>query len=185
MDDKSIIELYWARSEKAIAETDAKYGRYCYSIAYNILAVNEDAEECVSDTYLRAWQAMPPQYPDILSAFLGKITRRLSLNKFREKRSAKRGGGEVALALDELAECVPAPGDAQTELDRRELERAINVFLSSLSKDERDIFVLRYWFVAPVALLAEKFGFTESKVKSMLHRLRGRLHSHLRKEGLI
>lgn len=185
MDDKSIIELYWLRSEEAIAQTDAKYGRYCHCIAYNILAVAEDAEECVSDTYLRAWNAMPPHRPDILSAFLGKITRRLSLNKYRESHSAKRGGGELSLALDELSQCLAAPGDAQTELDRRELERAVNAFLSSLPAEERDIFVLRYWYVVPISRIAEKFAFTESKVKSLLFRLRKRLHSHLRKEGLI
>ncbi len=185
MEDASIIDLYWLRSERAIEETDKKYGRYCHSIAYNILSVLEDAEECVSDTYLRAWNAMPPHRPDILSAFLGKITRRLALNKFRDARSAKRGGGESALALDELAECIPSGGNVESELDRRELERAINRFLSGLSQTQRDIFVLRYWFVVPVSLIAEKFSFSQSKVKSLLYRLRAGLRSQLEKEGLL
>lgn len=184
MEDRAIIELYWQRSEQAIEETDKKYGRYCHSIAYSILAVREDAEECVSDTYLRAWNAMPPQRPDILSAFLGKITRRLSLNKIREKRSKKRGGGELPLALDELSECIPG-GDVHSQLDKRELERAINAFLALLKPELRDIFVLRYWYVMPVTKIAEKFGCSENKVKSILYRLRGRLRSHLEKEGLI
>lgn len=184
MDDAAIIELYWRRSEQAIAETQSKYGAYCHQIAYNILADREDSEECVSDTYLRVWNAIPPHRPDILSAFLGKITRRLSLNKIREKRSLKHGGGELPLALDELSECIPG-GDMQSQLDKRELERAINAFHAQLKPEERDIFVLRYWYVVPVAKIAEKFGYSESKVKSLLHRLRGRLRSNLEKEGLV
>lgn len=185
MDDREIIELYWQRSERAIEETAGKYGRYCYSIARNILSDGRDAEECVSDTYLRAWQAMPPQRPNILSAFLGKITRRVSLNKYREKNSARRGGGEVPLVLDELAECVPASGDVQSELDRRELERAVNAFLGNLGETERDVFVCRYWFMTPVSQVALRFGYSESKVKSMLFRLREKLRAYLQREGII
>ena len=110
MEDSAIIDLYWAREERALSETDTKYGGYCRSIAHNILKNREDSEECVSDTWLHAWNAMPPQRPSILSSFLGRITRNLSFDRCRRQNAEKRGGGSLPLALDELSECVPAPG---------------------------------------------------------------------------
>lgn len=183
MDDSKIVQLYFDRSETAIAETDRKYGPYCHTIAYNILANNEDAQECVSDTYLTAWNAMPPRRPSILSTFLGKITRRLSIDRWRTRTAYKRGGGEIPLALDELSECVSGGETPEQTLLRRQMALRFNQFLQSLPEVERCVFLSRYWYLDSVANIAEHFGFTESKVKSMLHRTRGKLRTCLQKEG--
>lgn len=185
MEDSRIVELYWDRSERAISETSSKYGAYCYAIAYHILADAGDADESVNDTYLGAWNSMPPHRPSVLSTFLGKLTRRISINRWRERRAEKRGGGQVPLALDELAEAVGAPDTPEQALDARELAAAVDRFLAALPELERDLFVCRYWFLAPVALLSEKFGFSLSKTKSMLFRTRQKLRTHLEKEGFI
>lgn len=184
MDDSKIIELYNARSEDAIAETSKKYGRYCYSIAYNILHSNEDSEECVNDTYLRAWNVIPPQKPDPLSVFLGRITRNLSLDRWRRKTSEKRGGGEIPLALDELAECIPSLDDHEQALEKLALTEIIDRFLGSLPTEKRKIFVRRYWHLSPVKEIAADFGFSVSKVKMILMRTREELRKYLAKEGV-
>lgn len=184
MTDARIIELYFERSERAIEETDIKYGPYCRAIAYNILRSHEDSEESVNDTYLRAWNSMPPERPNILSAFLGKICRRLSIDRWRKGRAEKRGGGELALALDELSYCIPArDGDPADELELRELQRLYDKFISSLPATERRVFLCRYWYMDSVADIARRFSFTESKVTSMLHRTREKFRSLLEKEG--
>lgn len=185
MEDHQIINLYFARSEQAIQETDAKYGGYCYSIAYNILTNQEDAEESVSDTYMAAWNAMPPRHPNVLSAFLGKITRNISLDRWRKCRALKRGGGEVALALEELRECVSGEASAEDRLIRREILACINRFLDSLKETERSVFLCRYWYLDSTEEIAEKSGFSVSKVKSMLLRIRKRLYAQLEQEGLL
>lgn len=185
MEDLRIVELYWDRSERAISETSSKYGAYCYAIAYHILADAGDADESVNDTYLGAWNSIPPHRPSVLSTFLGKLTRHISIDRWRERRAEKRGGGQVPLALDELAEAVGAPDTPEQALDARELAAAIDRFLASLPEAERDLFVCRYWFLAPVAQLSEKFGFSLSKTKSMLFRTRQKLRTHLEKEGFI
>ncbi len=183
MDDISIVKLYHARDEAAISATADKYGVYCYTIAYNILKNHPDSEESVNDTYLKAWDLMPPNSPSILSAFLGKITRRISIDKWRRQHASRRGGGEVSLLLDELAECIPSGTDTETELDRKELANLINGFVSSLPDTERQVFLARYWYVKPVADIANELGFTVSKVKSMLLRTRKKLKIVLTKEG--
>ena len=185
MDDQSIVALFWERSEQAIAETDRKYGAYCYSIAYHALANNEDAEESVSDTYMAAWNQLPPHRPSILATFLGKITRRISINRWKAKNTAKRGGGQITLALEELDSCVDGTQDLEASSDARELSACLNRFLDSLPKAERDIFLRRYWFFDPIAAIAESYGFTQSKVTSMLHRMRGKLRKQLEKEGFV
>lgn len=185
MDDNSIMELYWSRSETAISETAVKYGGYCYSIAYNILTNNEDAEESVSDTWLAAWNAMPPRRPSILATFLGKITRRLSIDRWRQHHAAKRGGGQMVLALDELEECVSGGESMENTFARKQLSRCLNRFVEDLSDTERKVFLCRYWYLDSTAEVAQRFGFSESKVKSMLHRTRGKLRLELEKEGLI
>lgn len=185
MEDSRIVELYWDRSERAISETSDKYGKYCYAIAYHILADPGDADESVNDTYLGAWNAMPPHRPSVLSTFLGKITRRISINRWKEKTAEKRGGGQVPLALDELSEVITASGTPEQVVTARELAAAVNRFLASLPSMERDLFVCRYWFLAPVAELSEKFEFSLSKTKSMLFRTRQKLKAHLEKEGFI
>ncbi len=183
MDDISIVRLYHARDEAAIKATAEKYGAYCYAIAYNILKNHPDSEESVNDTYLGAWNSMPPNSPSVLSVFLGKITRRISIDKWRKQHADRRGGGEVSLVLDELTECIPDASDTEAELDKAELAKLIDSFVSSLPDTERRVFLLRYWYVKPVSSIADELGFTVSKVKSMLLRTRKKLKIILTKEG--
>lgn len=185
MEDQSIVDLYWNRSEQAIAETKTKYGPYCYSIAYNILASNEDAEESVNDTYMAAWKAMPPKRPKILATFLGKITRRLSIDRWRSRNRVKRGGGEVVLALDELQGVIADEQTVESAYDRKLLADAINRFLGSLPEDERRVFLCRYWYLDSIEAISRSSGFSQSKVTSMLHRTRGKLRLALEKEALL
>lgn len=184
MEDRQIVDLYWARSESAISETADKYGRYCHSIAYNILHNNEDSEECVNDTYLNAWEAMPDQRPRKLSAFLGKITRNLSLNRWELYNAEKRGSGQIPLALDELQECIPSPDSANQMVDDLMLVEIFNQFLASLSKQKRMIFIRRYWYLSPIAEIAADYSISESKVKMSLLRSRNALKQVLEKEGI-
>ncbi|MCE5235356.1 MAG: RNA polymerase sigma factor [Clostridiaceae bacterium] len=185
MEDGDIVALYWARSESAIFETAAKYGGYCRAIAYNILFNAEDAEESVNDAYMAAWNSMPPHRPSILSAFLGKLTRRIAIDRWRRRGAEKRGGGEMAFALDELAECIPSGHDVEREILSAELEEAVRAFVKTLPGTERWVFIGRYWFLKPISELGGKFGFCESKVKSMLYRTRKKLMLYLRKEGVL
>ncbi len=184
MDDEKIVQLYWDRDQAAITATAEKYGGYCGTVARNILGNREDAEECVNDTWLNAWSAMPPHRPEVLRTFLGKITRRLSLNRYQQNTAEKRGGGETALVLDELAEVVSGQdGGAEEELDRQELVRAINGFLAALSDQKRDIFVCRYWYLESVGGIASRLGITENQVSVTLNRLRRKLRRCLREGG--
>ena len=184
MEDQKIVDLYWQRSDLAISETNQKYGRYCHSIAYHICGVDEDAEECVNDTWLRAWNLMPDQRPTALSAFLGRITRNLALDCLKAKNRQKRGGGEALLALDELEECIPGGTDPERVLEEKELETAIGNFVSGLPQTEKAIFVLRYFYVAPIEKIAEKLQFSRAKIKSSLFRTRKKLRVYLQEEGL-
>lgn len=185
MDDDRIVELYWERSESAISETAKKYGDYCHYIAYNILYNREDAEESVNDTWLDAWNNMPPHKPSILSTFLGKITRRISIDKWRRKHAGKRGGGEMALVLDELEDCVSAPTDVETVIEQQEMTRVIKEYLDSLPTTERRVFLRRYWYMDSIAGIARDFDFSESKTASMLHRTRQKLRDKLESEGYL
>lgn len=184
MEDKQIVDLYWARSEKAISETADKYGRYCYTIAYNILHSNEDSEECVNDTYLHAWNAMPDQRPNKLSAFLGRITRNLSLKRWEKYTAKKRGAGQVPLALNELQECIPATNQTDSVADDIVLTDVLNRFLASLTAEKRNIFMRRYWYLSSVAEIASDLAISESKVKMSLLRSRNELKQLLEKEGI-
>ena len=183
MEDLQIVELYWNRDEQAIAETQNKYGNYCYSIAYGILRNNEDAQESVNDTYLATWEAIPPHHPLNLSTFIGKITRRLSLNKWRSMNAEKRGGGQVTLSFEELEQCIPDGKDFQEQLDAQVLADSINGFLADLKPEQRKVFVCRYWYFESVEDIAERFGYSSSKVKMMLKRTRDSLKEYLIKEG--
>lgn len=185
MEDQKIIDLYWSRSESAISETAGKYGGYCYSIAYNILTNNEDAEESVNDTYMAAWNAMPPRRPSVLATFLGKITRHLSIDRWRSRSARKRGGGEIVLALEELEDCVSDSNTVEKTYERKQLAIVFNRFLETLPETERLVFLCRYWYLDSVADIAACFGFSVSKVTSMLHRTRGKLRAVLQKEGLL
>ena len=147
MDDNRIVDLYWQRNESAISETATKHGKYLHSISYQILLNNEDAEECVNDTYNDVWQSMPPHRPSILSTFLGKITRRISIDLWRKYSAEKRGGGVMTLALDELEECVSGTGDVEAEVERLELQKKLNDFLLALPKVDRQVFMCRYWYM--------------------------------------
>lgn len=183
MEDERIIGLYFARSESAIAETSKKYGKYCYSIAMGILRSREDSEECVNDTYVGAWNAMPPHRPRSLSAFLGKLTRNISLKRLRMKTADKRGGGEYALALEELGECVSARESVENRVEEKLLAKHISDFLRTMPDADRRVFVQRYFYLRSVKEIAQDFGFSQSKVKSMLFRSREKLRTKLIKEG--
>ncbi len=182
MEDSKIIELYWARSEDAISETDKKYGKYCHYIAFNILNSEQDAEECVNDTFLRAWNAIPPRRPTHLKTFLGKITRNLSLNLYEKKSADKRGGNKLPQLFDELSECIPSGCSEFT--DDFALTEIINKFLSELSTQRRKIFVRRYWYASSIKEIAADFGVSESKVTVSLFRTREKLRAVLKKEGI-
>ncbi|MBO5286568.1 MAG: sigma-70 family RNA polymerase sigma factor [Clostridia bacterium] len=182
MEDKGIIDLFWQRSEKAIEETGKKYQKYCHCIAYNILSSDEDAEECVNDTYLRAWDSIPPQRPDKLSAFLGRITRNLALDRYDARHAQKRSNG-IDLAFDELEECLPDhKGEHFT--DELALKKAINDFLHSLPQPKRVIFMQRYWYMCAVKDIAKNLKMSENNVKITLMRLREKLKKYLEKEGI-
>jgi len=183
MEDSEIVGLFWARSEQALAETAAKYGAYCRRIALDILRSPEDAEECVNDAYGKAWDAIPPHRPERLSTFLGKITRNLALQRSLRGRAQKRGGGETALALSELEECVPARGEVGDALDAQTLATALDAFLRAQPARARRLFLARYWYLLPVAEIAARCGLSESSVKSSLFRTRSKLKIWLEREG--
>ncbi len=185
MEDKRIVELYFSRNERAIEETAAKYGKYCFSIAHNILSNREDAEECVNDTYMDAWNQIPPTRPKSLSLFLGKITRRISIDRWRRRNAQKRGGGEMDLVLDELYQCIPDHSNVEQEYAFKELTATINTFVGTLPATEQRVFLCRYWYLDSIRDIAKRFRFSESKVKSMLLRTREKLKKHLQKEGYL
>lgn len=183
MEDNQIVQLYWDRDENAIKYTEQKYGKYCHSIAKNILENSEDAEECVNDTYVSAWNTMPPHKPNILATFLGKITRNIAFNRYKYNKAEKRGGGEIPVILDELGECVAGTDDTEKEMEYRELVNAINAFLESLPKVKRNIFVRRYWYSDSVGSIAKAYGMKENSVSMILKRLRVKLHDYLLERG--
>ncbi len=184
MEDHEIIELYNARSETAIAQTDAKYGAFCRSIAFHILRDAEDAAECVSDTYLAVWNAIPPRRPQCLRAFLGKITRNLSLNRLEKQNAQKRGGTQTNLVLEELSSCIPDKSGAETITEDMVIRETLNRFLKSLSETERWVFVRRYWYTDSVGEIAAKMNASENRVYVLLHRTRKKLKTMLEKEGV-
>ena len=184
MDDKAILELYRARSDRAIQETQKKYGGYCYRIAYNILSCREDSQECVNDAYLAAWNTIPPKAPAVLSTYLGKLTRNVSLDRWKLRNAYKRGGGEVVLALEELGECITDGNTPEKVYEKRELAVFVNRFLQTLPESERRVFLCRYWYLETTQSIAKCCGFSETKVRSMLHRIRKKLRTAMEKEGL-
>lgn len=184
MDDQKIIALYWNRSPSAITETERKYGKYCYSIAYHILSDHHYSEECVNDTYLQVWDVIPPQRPNRFCAFLGRITRNLALNRYAYENAAKRGGGAVAVSLDELEECLCA-AYGENLAERLALQDVLNSFLSDLRQTDRNIFLQRYWYFLEIRQIAREMMMTEGQVKMRLHRLRQELKCRLEQEGLL
>ena len=183
MDDNKIIDLYFERDERAIEATRAKYGARLFRVSLNVLRNNQDAEECISDTLLKAWNVIPPTRPGMLGAFLAKIVRNLSINKWKAKSAARRGGGEVDVLLSELEDCIPARNRAETApeeaFEATMLKSLINEFLLNTEKEMRIVFVLRYFYGESISSIAERKNITESKVKSMLFRTRKKLQTHL------
>ena len=183
MEDFEIVELYWDRNEDAILQSELKYGRYCKKIANNILFSNEDSEECVNDTWIRAWSSIPPNRPDNLGAYLGKITRNLAINMYDKMNAQKRGKNQTRLCLDELSEVLGHESDVQQYLDHSALTESINRFLRTIDSEARKIFVKRYWYMASVNEIAWDYRITPGKVKMSLLRTRNSLGEYLKKEG--
>lgn len=182
MDDSNIIEMYWQRNENAIEETNKKYGKYCFTIANNILASKEDSDECVNDTWLRAWNVIPPKKPDRFRAFLGKITRNLSFDRYKHINADKRKG-EMLVIMEELAECVSGQNTTDEMVDAKVLGESISGFLRTLSARDRSIFLSRYFYAAGVAEIAQKYDMTANNVSVSLSRTRTKLREHLKEEG--
>lgn len=184
MQDTAIIDLYFARNEQAIAETQAAYGSYCRSIAWNVLHDSEDADECVNDTWLRAWNSIPPTRPARLSVYLGTITRNLSLDRWKSKRTARRGNGEMTVVLDEIAEVVPDTSSVEDAVETARLEELINRFLHGLPEKDCSVFLRRYWYMEEYGDIAKRYHMNLNTVKSSIHRTRGKLREFLKKEGV-
>lgn len=184
MKDTEIIDLFWARNEAAIAAVSETYGDYCYTVSYQILCNREDAEECVNETWLGAWNIIPPTRPQCLSVFLGRITRNLSINRYKRYAAEKRGGCETAVALDEFADCIPDRSDVEAAMDTKHLAGVISAFLYTQPKKKRELFIRRYWYLVPVKTLAAQCGMNENSVASVLFRMRGELKTYLTKEGI-
>ena len=185
MNDDAIVALYWQRDESAITVTQEKYNAYLLKIAYNILNNHEDSEESVNDTYLAAWNSMPPQKPVVLFTYLGKITRRISISMFRKRNADKRKGGEFALSLDEMEEVLGDHMEPEKEMEAKLLGEVLNRFLRSLKPDERRTFIGRYYYMDPLKEVAAYCGMSEGKAKTVLFRTRQKLKDYLRKEGYI
>ena len=183
MEDNLILDLYFARDELAITETDLKYGSYCYSVANRILNSQEDSEETVSDTYLKAWNTIPPQRPQFLKMFLAKIARNLAFTRWRSASAAKRGGGKTDLVLEELADCIPGTERIDDQLNVRELARTIRAFLDTLPKRDQNIFLQRYFFMDEAEAIAASCGLKRTNVNLILSRVRGKLKTYLIQEG--
>ena len=182
MTDAQIIALYWDRDEEAIRQTDLHYGSKLHHLAHKIVQNFEDAQECVSDTYLKTWDTIPPKRPEYFFAYIAKICRNFALGVLDWKSAAKRKGEVVALT-QEMETCIPDP-QHERRLEGEELGKILNRFLEGLSYDNRVIFLRRYWYLDTVAEIADRYGMTESKVKTSLHRTRAKLHSYLEKEGI-
>ncbi len=183
MDDQKIIALFWERDEQALSESEKKYGKYCHYIARRILGNDEDAAEIVNDTRLKLWDTIPPQRPASLKAYAGKLCRHLSLDRCDRMTAQRRGGGEVLLLLDELAECIPDGDDGRDLGESLALRDAINAFLGTLPDKNRRMFVRRYWYAAPLEEIAHEYGMKKSAVAMLMLRTRKKLKEFLQKEG--
>lgn len=183
MEDSKIIKLYWQRNEAAIAETKNKYGAYCFTVASSILLNREDSEECVSDTWMFAWNSIPPHRPNRLKMFLAKITRNLSFNKYSKKTAEKRGGGEIDAVLHELEECIAGSGDVESAYIAEELEQSIRKFVRGLPERECNLFVRRYFFTESISDIAKRYNLTKNNTSVILSRTRQKLKKHLEQEG--
>ena len=183
MEDFEIVEMYWDRNENAITETDRKYGKYCRKIAFSIVTNKEDMEECVNDTYLQTWNSLPPQRPERLSTYLGKICRNISINLYEKLTAEKRGGNETDACLDELSELIGGSSEVEEQLDLTVLTDLINKFLKRCEKQARTVFVQRYWYMMSVKEIAKENRMSDSNVKMTLSRTREKLKLYLEEEG--
>lgn len=183
MTDSDIIKLLFARDEGGIKALSDKYKGYCTAIALNIIGIKEDAEECVNDTFLKAWNLIPPNDPKILSAFLGKLVRNCAINKLNMNLAGKRGGGNTGLILEELEELIPSKSSVEQEQEQRETVSEINGFLHTLSEQKRNIFICRYWYCDSVKDIGQQFGLSENNVSVTLNRIRKKLKAYLEKRG--
>lgn len=185
LEDEKLLGLFLSRKEDAIRKSQQRYGKILFSIANNILGDISDAEECENDTYLAAWNQIPPEKPQNLGAYLAKITRHLALKKLRHKTATKRGGGEGTAALDELMECTPDSYSFDQHLQANELKEALDRFLASLDPDHRRAFVLRYWYCESIKQIAKALDNSEANTKMMLYRTRQKLLVFLQKEEIL
>ena len=185
MQDEDIINLYFSRDQRAIAETDGKYGRYCHQVAMQILGDPQDAEETVNDTWLRTWNSIPPCRPAALKLYLAKTTRNLAFDRYRSQRAQKRGGGEMEMALEELGDCIGGGQSVEDALNKAELTAAIHSFLQTLPSRHRCIFIRRYFYVESTGQISARYGIGKSNVLMILTRVRKKLKAHLIKEGLF
>ncbi len=183
MRDNEIVALYWERDEAALTETEKKYGRYLNKIAFNVLADFEDSEECVNDTYFKAWNSMPTQKPEFLATYLGAIARRSAIDLYRRKNSLKRVGSQYAVALEELEDCASTGNATEQEVELHILGEVINAYLKTVSEEARDAFIGRYYFHDSIEEIAGYCRISVSKTKSMLYRLRKGLKQYLEEEG--
>ena len=185
MEDKQIIEMYLERNEEAVAQTERKYTKYCRAIATHILHIPEDVEEALNDTWLSAWNSIPPHIPECLQTFLGRLTRNISLKRVRSEKAMKRGAAEVRVIFEEVADWLQSNQDVEQQVSEQELADAINRFLDSIPDIERNVFVRRYWYLQSITEIADYHGFSESKVKSMLFRIRKKLYAKLKEENYL
>ena len=185
MEDSQLINLFFERSEAAIEKTEVQYGKYCMTIARNVLHNEEDAEECVNDAFFAAWNAIPPARPSCFRAFIGKITRNIALDRYDKQTAAKRGGGEITEVIDELAETIPAKETVESQIEGKELGRLINTFLAGLPKEKRILFVRRYWYLGSIEEISEEYGLSKSNVKTSLLRIREKLREFLLAQGYV
>lgn len=185
MESKEIVELFFSRDERAIEAVSDKYGGYCGRVAMNILGSREDSEECINDAFLKAWELIPPNKPDRLSTFLGKLTRNVAINRLRQQNAQKRGGGEAAAVFDEISEFTPDKFSVEAETEKKELVNAINEFLKKLPAKKRKVFICRYWYCDSIRDIAAQEGLTESNVSVILNRTGQKLKKHLTEKGMI
>lgn len=185
MEDRQIISLYFERDERALKETENSYGHACRAVSLNILHNGADAEECVNDTWIRTWNSIPPQKPKSLKAYVLKIVRNISFDRWEKEHAAKRGGGQFTAVLDELSECVPSSANVEQEVSQKLLSEAISAFLKGRNRRDSSLFVRRYFFAEPVSVIAEQAGIAPNNVTSILYRLRCDLKTYLEKEGFL
>ena len=185
MEDQQIVEMYLQRNEEAIARTEQKYMKYCRAIAIHILHIPEDVDEVLNDTWFAAWNSIPPHTPECLKTFLGKLTRNISLKRIRSEKTLKRGAAEMQVVFEEVEDWLQSEQNFEQQISEQALADEINLFLDSISDTERNVFVRRYWYMQSINEIAEYHGFSESKVKSMLFRIRKKLYAKLKKENYL